>query len=716
MTAPEGAYAELRAREPDLSGFATSDDGLRLYYEVYGAGRTTIVLLPPTPISHSRIWKGQIHYLARHHRVVVYDGRGNGRSDSPDPGGHWLATWRRSDCRAVMDATGTESAVLAGICSDGIWPAIQIAAEFPERVLGIVALAPGVPLLSPPHPFRAAALATFEDRLEDPQGWEKQNRHFIRAHYDEFLEFFFGEMFPEPHSAKQIEDAVAYALDGPVEALLMDDEDDGMTREDAEAVCRRVRCRVLCVQGDEDNCQPFERGLRLADLTGGEHVTLEGVGHVPNARHPVLVNHLIHEFVSGLEPARNGSRRRTWVRAANRPRRALLLSSPIGLGHAWRDVAIARELRRQVPDLSVEWLAQAPLTTLLDRCGETVHPASAALAPEAALIDYDCGAHELHAFQALRRLDEIFCANFMVFNELVQDESFDVWIADEAWEVDYFLHENPEMKTAPYVWMTDFVGVLPMAAGGEREAFLASDHNEQMLEHVARHPRLRDRSIFIGDPEDVVDERFGAGLPSIREWTNDHFSFSGYVTGFDGALPDRDSLREEFGWRADETVCVVSAGGSVAGRDLLHRMAAAHELIRDRVPSVRLVLTTGPRVDPSSLPAADGLEVNGYVHELWRVLLAADIGVSHGGLSTTMELTAFQRPFVYFPLRNHFEQNHHVHHRVQRYGAGRRLDFHDVSDDDIADAIGEQAGRRVQPLPVETGGAARAASMIAELL
>ena len=145
-------------------------------------------------------------------------------------------------------------------------------------------------------------------------------------------------------------------------------------------------------------------------------------------------------------------------------------------------------------------------------------------------------------------------------------------------------------------------------------------------------------------------------------------------------------------------------------------MAAAHELIRDRVPSVRLVLTTGPRVDPSSLPAADGLEVNGYVHELWRALLAADIGVSHGGLATTMELTAFQRPFVYFPLRNHFEQNHHVHHRVQRYGAGREMAFHEVTDEDIAAAIAEQVDRQVQSLPVPAGGAARAASMIAELL
>ena len=92
-----------RAREADERGYATTDDGLRLYWERYGSGSPTIVLLPPCPISHSRLWKAQVHYLARHHRVVVYDGRGNGNSDCPDVSGPWIDRWRASDCLAVMD-------------------------------------------------------------------------------------------------------------------------------------------------------------------------------------------------------------------------------------------------------------------------------------------------------------------------------------------------------------------------------------------------------------------------------------------------------------------------------------------------------------------------------------------------------------------------------------------------------------------------------------
>jgi pimeloyl-ACP methyl ester carboxylesterase/UDP:flavonoid glycosyltransferase YjiC (YdhE family) len=673
------------------------------------------VLLPPNPISHSRLWKAQFHYLARHFRVVAYDGRGNGNSDHPDPTGVWLHGWWASDCLAVMDATATGSAVLVGICGDGVWPSIQIAAAHPDRVLGIVAVAPGVPLLSPPHPFRAASLETFEDHIENPVGWEKHNRGYILRDHRGFLEFFFGEMFPEPHSTKQLEDAVAYGLDSTAEVLVMDDAEPlAATREEAEEICRQVRCPVIVVQGDRDNCQPFERGLTLAELTGAEHVRLSGSGHIPQARHPVRVNLLIRDFARRFDPP--ASRRRTWVCAGRRPRRALLVSSPIGLGHAWRDVAIARELRRLAPDLEVHWLAQPPLTMLLDACGETVHPASADLAPEAKHVDAEGRDHELHAFQMLRRLDEIFCANFMVFHDLVTEEPFDLWIGDEAWEIDYFLHENPELKTAPYVWLTDFVGVLPMAEGGEREAFLAADHNAQMVEHIARHPWVRDRSIFIGEPHDIVDAPLGPGLPRIAEWTERHFRFAGYITGFDHAeIADRDALRAEFGWADDETVCVVAVGGSAVGGRLLERVIAAYPEAKRRVPSLRMVVVAGPRIDPGALDH-DAVETHGYVHRLYRHLAACDVGISHGGLATTMELTVAGRPFLYFPLRGHFEQNHHVAHRLARHGAGRRMSYADDGPTDIATAIAEELGRKPRHRPVASDGAAAAAAIVAELL
>ena len=104
---------------------------------------------------------------------------------------------------------------------------------------------------------------------------------------------------------------------------------------------------------------------------------------------------------------------------------------------------------------------------MLEDAGERVHPASAWLANESAHIEHEAGEHDLHAFQAIRRMDEILVNNFMVFARRRRARSTTTWsIGDEAWDVDYFLHENPELKRFAFAWMTDFVGWLPMPDGG----------------------------------------------------------------------------------------------------------------------------------------------------------------------------------------------------------------------------------------------------------
>jgi predicted glycosyltransferase len=305
----------------------------------------------------------------------------------------------------------------------------------------------------------------------------------------------------------------------------------------------------------------------------------------------------------------------------------------------------------------------------------------------------------------------------MVFHDLVTEQQYDLWIADEGWEIDYYLHENPEEKRAAYAWLTDFVGWLPMADGGEHEAGLTADYNAEMIEHIARFPRVRDRALFIGDPADVVPDSFGPGLPQIADWTGEHFEFSGYVTGFDASeLADRERLRAELGYAPDEQVCVVAVGGSGVGRALLTRVIAAFPQARELVPALRMIVVAGPRIDPASLPAQEGLELRAYVPDLYRHLGACDLAVVQGGLTTTMELTAARRPFLYFPLQHHFEQNLHVPHRLDRYGAGRRMDYATATPAVIAEAIAAEIGRDVEYVPVATDGAARAARRLAELL
>ena len=83
------------------------------------------------------------------------------------------------------------------------------------------------------------------------------------------------------------------------------------------------------------------------------------------------------------------------------------------------------------------------------------------------------------------------------------------------------------------------------------------------------------------------------------------------------------------------------------------------------------------------------------------------MAVVQGGLTTTMELTAANRPFLYVPLRHHFEQNFHVRHRLDRYGAGTCVDYEQACDPDaLAAQLVAALGREVRYRPVETDGAA----------
>ena len=180
-------------------------------------------------------------------------------------------------------------------------------------------------------------------------------------------------------------------------------------------------------------------------------------------------------------------------------------------------MAVADEVRKLRPDLEIDWLAQHPVTALLEAQGERIHPASRFLANESAHIVRKAMSTTCTRSRRIRRMDEILLANFGVFEDLMTDEHYDVVIADEAWELDYFLHENPELKRTSFVWMTDFVGWLPMTEGGAQEAALTADYNAEMLEQVERFRRVRDRSIFVGDPDDIVPDAFGPDMPAIRE-------------------------------------------------------------------------------------------------------------------------------------------------------------------------------------------------------
>jgi pimeloyl-ACP methyl ester carboxylesterase len=298
-TVGAASHEQTRARYPDTSGFIERN-GVRVFYEVYGSGEPTLLLLPTWSIIHSRFWKMQIPYLARRYRVITFDGRGNGRSDRPTDAAAYAEAEFAADALAVMDVTETDRAVLIAL-SMGAQRGLLLASDHPDRVAGAVFIGPAL-ALEPTLPDRQSH-DTFMDHLDTDEGWAKYNAQYWRRDYRRFLEFFFSKCYTEAHSTKPTDDSVDWGLETDPETLILTHIAPGIGDRDAIlARIAHVRCPVLVIHGSDDAIRPHRHGDELARTSGGRLVTIEGGGHIPNAREPVKVNLASRVFIESILP------------------------------------------------------------------------------------------------------------------------------------------------------------------------------------------------------------------------------------------------------------------------------------------------------------------------------------------------------------------------------------------------------------------------------
>ena len=675
---------------PAVEGFV-EQSGVRSWYAQYGTQGPWLAFAPIYQIANTHLLRGVVPWLSLHFRVVVMDLRGNGRSDRPSAAADYSFDHYFADFVAVLDRLEVDRVAVVGISSTAM-TAIRLASEQPQRVSHLVTAGGWVSM-----------------KFDDPATVQQSELALARMRSDwpGFLDGFFANVFSEPHSTKPYEDGVVRhgaATDGATVAMGRT----GWLGTDMREAARQVHCPALVIYGDGDRNVPFAQAeTMLACMPQARLLTVVGGGHLMAARDPVAFAQIVREFV-GAPQARS-----TWVRAMARKRKALFISSAIGLGHVQRDLAIARAMRKLEPDLAIDWFTVQPASTYLEREGERVHPACRLLANESRHFERQAGEHDLQAFFALRTMDEIMSLNFLVFADVLRAEHYDIVIGDEAWDVDYHYHENPELKRQPFVFLTDFIGCLPMEEGNEREAFLCADRNADDIEHVARYPWIRDRAIFVCNVEDTPELPFGPGLPQIRDWARKNFAFTGYALPFDpAALADTQVLRRRHGYAEGEKLVVAAIGGTAVGAPLLAQIAQAFPHMKRQVPELRMVLVAGPRVARESFAVQDGLDVLPYVHNLFEHLACSDLALVQGGLSTCMELVATRRPFLSFPLERHFEQCVHVRHRLHNYCADCSVRLRELTARELADKALQAMYAPVSYKPVETDGAQRAAQQI----
>lgn len=407
--------------------------------------------------------------------------------------------------------------------------------------------------------------------------------------------------------------------------------------------------------------------------------------------------------------------------------RILFVSGSVGLGHAVRDLAIARELHARLPGASISWLAGDVARELLARNGQTLLPEAERYTTGATILEsvsHGCTLNlaspryflrPLRAMRLLRTFKHDLETNVTLFAAATRRQAYDLIVGDETFELVLAMGRNPGLKTAPFALITDFIGMDAMT-GDPLERGIVRLVNRAWSAMLQRAGAPTDRILFAGEPADIPDTPLGSGGISRRELARRAVHFLGYVLPFDPAvLADRTALRERLGY-GREPLVICAIGSTGVGAPLLRLCADAVPLVRARVPDARFVLVCGPRVEPAAVKAPAGARVFGCVDRLYEHFAACDLAVVQGGGTTTLELTALGRPFIYFPLEEHFEQQLHVAHRLDRHKAGYRLRFAGTSPAALAEAILSELAVPSQCPAIPTNGAEQAAEVLGDLL
>jgi UDP:flavonoid glycosyltransferase YjiC (YdhE family) len=374
-------------------------------------------------------------------------------------------------------------------------------------------------------------------------------------------------------------------------------------------------------------------------------------------------------------------------------KRILFISGSVGLGHVVRDLVIAKELRKQIPDVELSWLASEPAATVLSEAGEKLVPEADKWAQESDLMENvnkeyaEKGKiYSVNLAKYLFSSKEPWSNNVKIFKQLVDKEQYDLVIGDEAYEITIALRDSIIQIKPTFVMFYDFIGLDTMT-NNPLEKLIAYKTNKGWIKGITKLSESVMTRIFIGELEDVPDKRFGFLLPNRRKCVKGKYNFVGYILPFNPEeYTDRQEIRKRLGY-GNEPILVCSIGGTSVGQPLLELCAKSFSIIKDKIPDLCMVLVSGPRISGESFKKTGGLVVKEYIPKLYEHFAACDLAIVQGGSTTTLELTALGRPFIYFPIEGHAEQQLHVAPRLKRFNAGIKMQFSKTTPEILAEKV-----------------------------
>ncbi len=396
-------------------------------------------------------------------------------------------------------------------------------------------------------------------------------------------------------------------------------------------------------------------------------------------------------------------------------KKILFISGSLGLGHIGRDLEIAKMLCKSNPDIQISWLADKPATTVLKEADEKLLPESEFITHGNRELVSKAKNHRVNLTRWVMNMRKDWSKNAKIFIDVIQRENFDLVIGDETYDLTIELLRDPSLKQFPFVIIYDFLG-LDRVTNNPIDAITTYYTNRLWTKIITQKQRLYDKAIFIGEIEDIQNKNFGLFLPNRRTLAEKYFDFVGYILNFNPEdYRDKSIIRKTLGYSKDP-FAICSIGGTSAGKELLELSLKTVPIIRKEIPDFKMMMVLGPEVPLDYVKPIEGVEVTGYLPNLYKHLAAADLAIVTGGGTVTLELTALQKPFLYFPLENHFEQEIAVSQRCKRHKAGVRMDFSKTTPNILAKEVVDNIGKKVEYASILTDGAEKAAKLIGALL
>ena len=396
-------------------------------------------------------------------------------------------------------------------------------------------------------------------------------------------------------------------------------------------------------------------------------------------------------------------------------KRILFISGSLGLGHVGRDLEIVKMLRESNPDIQVSWLADNPATTVLKEVGEKLLPETELITHGNRELESNAKNHQVNLTRWVMNMRKDWSKNAKIVTEVIQRENFDLVIGDETYDLMIELNRDPSLKQFPFVIIFDFFG-LDRVTYNPIDAITTYYTNRLWTKIITHKPKLYDKVIFVGDIEDIQNKKLGILLPNRRTLAKKFFDFVGYILTFNpNDYMDKEKIRKTLGYNKDPLV-ICSIGGTSAGKELLDLALKAVPIIRKEIPDFKMILVLGPELPLDYVNPIEGVTVTGYLPNLYKHLAAADLAIVTGGGTITLELTALQKPFLYFPLEKHFEQEIAVAQRCKRHNAGIKMNFSKTTPHTLANEVIENIDKNVQYANIPTDGAKKAANLIEMLL